>query len=1013
MSNKMCTLVFLAALVLLVGAQCVQAQEPWDGQGSANNWSYGKINDPNGIGNWSAYTTYPDGATVIAQFAIQSGPMGSTITVDNLDGPTITVGAFTVGEMDFSGTSTWVLNNGGRKIAFDNTGVNIDGHGIITVAVGSSATINAGLMNGPAVPLAVLDINPATTGGYLVLAGNNAGLKGLSLSGGVLNVANIPAIPAGPGLGTILINQCGTLESGENGNPNAFATVAAALASGKINPASTGAIGLSASDLVTAINLVAYPTLNLGSTVGGAGVKYGGVLTPGALGYNLGCPAGTLTVASLLGGGNPVNINGPVMLTNPANGPLGPITVNSGQGTGQLNISSLAPLGPAAAITVNGGTIGIVNALAVPNLNAITVNWDSAVTPFNGGISNSDIVNTFSLNNPIGAINPGVSLKLSGAGVKKVNANVTLQSDGTHGMFSASGGTSVVAAGVQVNAGGVYVGNGATLQVDAGAVVNATAASLTTSPPVCSFSVDGGANADIKAGASVSGGALNLAAGGSGTGTINIGELGSGLLTTVGLNTVGDNWNGSIKIGGGGDNAIPGSGANVTINVWGNNTTVSSAAGGGTGAQQLDIGESGGGTATMIVHDSAVLNGGYGGISVGMWNSSTGTLTLNDNSKIISPSLNAGAANGGVVGVSTVNINDHAQVKVIGAAGNPNDPGWTFTDGQAFGDLTVATAWSYGGLLNIGMDDPTDAPTVIVGQFDVAPQWWGGSGPGIGTANIGGYASVHITNQNITTGDAFLQGDWTAASGNASVGGNAGAGILNVQGNATVVIDNNLTVKPGGGNGTLNVREGGTVSVGGALSVGNGTSNATTPGTVNVGSILVTAPGPKFITDGGIVIPVATLTVTGNTTLIAGSSLNIFTNGAATLTGALNVGNATTSGTVNVTDNGSLTVDGTTTLAGGSTVTLDSIGTLSLKAVTGGDIDTVVVGGNNMATATADSVTIGTLTIGAGSTLVINALSGGPSSGGELTPVPEPSTFVLLAIAALGLVGAAWRRRNR
>jgi hypothetical protein len=272
---------------------------------------------------------------------------------------------------------------------------------------------------------------------------------------------------------------------------------------------------------------------------------------------------------------------------------------------------------------------------------------------------------------------------------------------------------------------------------------------------------------------------------------------------------------------------------------------------------------------------------------------------------------------------------------------------------------------------------------------------------------------VHITNQNITTGDAFLQGDWTAASGNASVGGNAGAGILNVQGNATVVIDNNLTVKPGGGNGTLNVREGGTVSVGGALSVGNGTSNATTPGTVNVGSILVTAPGPKFITDGGIVIPVATLTVTGNTTLIAGSSLNIFTNGAATLTGALNVGNATTSGTVNVTDNGSLTVDGTTTLAGGSTVTLDSIGTLSLKAVTGGDIDTVVVGGNNMATATADSVTIGTLTIGAGSTLVINALSGGPSSGGELTPVPEPSTFVLLAIAALGLVGAAWRRRNR
>jgi hypothetical protein len=73
----------------------------------------------------------------------------------------------------------------------------------------------------------------------------------------------------------------------------------------------------------------------------------------------------------------------------------------------------------------------------------------------------------------------------------------------------------------------------------------------------------------------------------------------------------------------------------------------------------------------------------------------------------------------------------------------------------------------------------------------------------------------------------------------------------------------------------------------------------------------------------------------------------------------------------------------------------------------------LVIGDGSVAnTVSANSVSVGALTIGAGSTLTINAIAGGPSAGSGLTAVPEPSTLVLLAMAAIGLIGAAWRRRN-
>ena len=59
---------------------------------------------------------------------------------------------------------------------------------------------------------------------------------------------------------------------------------------------------------------------------------------------------------------------------------------------------------------------------------------------------------------------------------------------------------------------------------------------------------------------------------------------------------------------------------------------------------------------------------------------------------------------------------------------------------------------------------------------------------------------------------------------------------------------------------------------------------------------------------------------------------------------------------------------------------------------------------------TATSVIQGTVTLGIGARLTIAPIPGGPTAGaGTLTAVPEPSTWAMLMLAAMGL-GMYWRR---
>jgi hypothetical protein len=98
-----------------------------------------------------------------------------------------------------------------------------------------------------------------------------------------------------------------------------------------------------------------------------------------------------------------------------------------------------------------------------------------------------------------------------------------------------------------------------------------------------------------------------------------------------------------------------------------------------------------------------------------------------------------------------------------------------------------------------------------------------------------------------------------------------------------------------------------------------------------------------------------------------------------------------------------ITLNGILSLAGDATAQVGNVS--GSGSVSVGD-------GLGSALLTADSITANALSIGAGSKVVIAAISGGSLSGtASLSTVPEPSTWALLILAALGL--GIYHRRSR
>jgi hypothetical protein len=133
---------------------------------------------------------------------------------------------------------------------------------------------------------------------------------------------------------------------------------------------------------------------------------------------------------------------------------------------------------------------------------------------------------------------------------------------------------------------------------------------------------------------------------------------------------------------------------------------------------------------------------------------------------------------------------------------------------------------------------------------------------------------------------------------------------------------------------------------------------------------------------------------------------------------------------VMVNDGALLQISGGTFMAGGtadpftdtlSGVSIDIVNNSSAAGLmitqgvkTVGDISgtgTTTVSGPAGTELIVTSIVQNTITLGAGCTLTILAIPGGPSAGGGITPVPEPATWLMLVLAAAGML--MWRARSR
>jgi hypothetical protein len=143
---------------------------------------------------------------------------------------------------------------------------------------------------------------------------------------------------------------------------------------------------------------------------------------------------------------------------------------------------------------------------------------------------------------------------------------------------------------------------------------------------------------------------------------------------------------------------------------------------------------------------------------------------------------------------------------------------------------------------------------------------------------------------------------------------------------------------------------------------------------------------------------------------------------AGTVTLSCNGHTLSTESGLSIANGATLTASGTiaSDILNAGTLQLSGSGTIGnvansaiVEAVEGNHICGNVTGTGSMlvdagAALTATSVMQNTITLGAGATLTIAALSGGPSAAGTaISPVPEPSTMAMLALAAavLGVCG--------
>ena len=160
----------------------------------------------------------------------------------------------------------------------------------------------------------------------------------------------------------------------------------------------------------------------------------------------------------------------------------------------------------------------------------------------------------------------------------------------------------------------------------------------------------------------------------------------------------------------------------------------------------------------------------------------------------------------------------------------------------------------------------------------------------------------------------------------------------------------------------------------------------------------------------------------------SGGSTLTFSNTAGAATISNSGGNHTVAAPILLASNLSITashgsilnlVGGIGDLGGNDSLSLNGGGTLILSGSNGYGGGTTALSGTLELTDAAALPSTGVLTIGDGTQVVLTSnpvitQSVGYSlmRAGTIAPVPEPSTLLLLAAAAVGLAAGAWRRRK-
>jgi autotransporter-associated beta strand protein len=414
------------------------------------------------------------------------------------------------------------------------------------------------------------------------------------------------------------------------------------------------------------------------------------------------------------------------------------------------------------------------------------------------------------------------------------------------------------------------------------------------------------------------------------------------------------------------------------------------------------------------ISGSTVVNGGLGG--------STMNGTMAGGATIVSGGHSGNAVS--MSGGASVNISN--PITDLGSAGTWTVSAWvkTTTAGSSILTKGDGSGWTTGYTI-----------------------FYLGDGTGAGS---GGIPSA------VRYAGGFFQGSTSAAS----VANGAWHQVTYVNNAGTYAIYVDGVAQPlSSGNSSF-----GNADVGSVVRLGVSTNTVSSDGTVNFNGLMddvqfyrqalsadqITAlyqglsAGPLPSTTNVSIAGGATLDVNGNSQQIA--SLSGSPGSSVTLgTGLLSVNSASSTtfagvisgagGSMAKSGSGTLTLSDANTYTGGTSITdgvleLASMGQIASSSgistgitakfrVSSGTHTVTNMSGTgtteliNQANLTVNSITQGTITLGAGSTLTIAALPGGPSADLlPIVPVPEPTAFISLGVCAVVLLGYARRARK-